>query len=58
MIEIVIDASVVVKWFIEENDSDKALLLRDRFIDGKVELYIPILLYFEVRLNIYHKNTE
>ena len=48
MREIVIDASVVVKWYIEENDSDKALLLRDRFIGGMVELYVPPLLYFEV----------
>jgi predicted nucleic acid-binding protein len=48
MREIIIDASVVVKWFIEENDSDKALLLRDRFIGGKIELYVPTLLYFEV----------
>jgi len=47
MREIIIDASVVVKWFIEENDSDKALLLRDRFIGGKIELYVPTLLYFE-----------
>ncbi|MFX1501431.1 MAG: type II toxin-antitoxin system VapC family toxin [Promethearchaeota archaeon] len=48
MNEIVVDASVVVKWFIEENDSDKAIFLRDRYIDGKVELYVPPLLYFEV----------
>jgi predicted nucleic acid-binding protein len=48
MREIVIDASVVVKWFIEENDSEKALLLRDSFIGGNVELYVPPLLYFEV----------
>ena len=48
MREIVIDASVVVKWFIEENDSDKARLLRDKFIDGKIELFVPSLLYFEV----------
>lgn len=48
MIELVVDASVVVKWFIEENDSDKAILLRDRFIEGKVKFFIPSLLYFEV----------
>ncbi len=48
MIEIVIDASVVVKWFIEENESDKAKFLRDKFIDGQIELLIPSLLYFEV----------
>lgn len=48
MSEIVIDASIVVKWFIEENNSDKARLLRDKFIDGKIELIVPSLLYFEV----------
>lgn len=48
MIELVVDASVVVKWFIEENDSEKAILLRDMFIEGKVEFFIPSLLYFEV----------
>jgi len=48
MSEIVIDASVVVKWFIEEKDSDKARFLRDKFIDGKIELIVPSLLYFEV----------
>ena len=48
MHEIVIDASIVVKWFIEEKDSDKARLLRDKFIDGKIELIVPSLLYFEV----------
>ena len=48
LIELVIDSSVVVKWFIEELDSDKAILLRDKFIEGDVELYAPQLLYFEV----------
>lgn len=48
MIEIVTDASIVVKWFIEENDSDKARFLRDKFIEEKVEVIVPSLLYFEV----------
>lgn len=48
MDEIVIDANVVVKWFIEEKDSDKARFLRDKFIEGKIELIVPSLLYFEV----------
>lgn len=48
MSEIIIDASVVVKWFIEEIDSDKARFIRDKFIDGKIELIAPSLLYFEV----------
>jgi predicted nucleic acid-binding protein len=48
MNEIVIDASVIVKWFIEEIDSDKARFLRDEFISGKIELTVPSLFYFEV----------
>ena len=32
MSEIVIDASVVVKWFIEENGSDKARFLREKVV--------------------------
>ncbi len=48
MIEVVIDASIVVKWFIEEMNSDKARLLRDKFIEGKIDLVVPSLLYFEV----------
>ncbi|MFO7798013.1 MAG: type II toxin-antitoxin system VapC family toxin [Promethearchaeia archaeon] len=48
MREIVIDANVVVKWFIEEKDSDKAILLRDKYIDGKIKFFVPPLLYFEV----------
>ncbi len=48
MIEVVIDASIVVKWFIEETNSDKARILRDKFIEGKIDLVVPSLLYFEV----------
>jgi len=37
MKKIVIDANVVVKWFIEEKNSTKARILRDMFIDKKIE---------------------
>ena len=45
---IIIDANVVVKWFIEEKDSNYALILRDKFINGEIELWAPPLLKFEV----------
>lgn len=48
MREIILDASVIVKWYIEEKDSDKARLLRDKFIEGKIAIIVPPLLYFEV----------
>ncbi len=46
--EIVVDASVVVKWFVEEEGSEEALKLRDRYIDGEVEIAAPELITFEV----------
>lgn len=48
MKQIVIDANVVVKWFIEEKDSSKARILRDKFIGKEIKLITPSLLYFEV----------
>ncbi len=45
---IVIDASVVVKWFLEENDSDKALTLRDLHVNGTIQLHAPYLILYEV----------
>ncbi len=44
----VIDASVVVKWFIEENDSEKAENIRVAFIKKEIVLICPPLLQFEV----------
>ena len=48
MKQIVIDANVVVKCFIEEKDSTKARILRDKFIGKEIKLITPSLLYFEV----------
>ncbi|TFF88018.1 MAG: PIN domain-containing protein [Promethearchaeota archaeon] len=46
--QVVVDANIVVKWFIEEIDSAKARYIREKYIEGEVELIIPSLLYFEV----------
>jgi predicted nucleic acid-binding protein len=46
--EAVADASVVVKWFLEEEFSDQARWLRDDFVRGKVLLWVPSLLFYEV----------
>lgn len=48
MKQIIVDANIVVKWFIEEKDSIKAKILRTKFIDGEIELIVPSLLFFEV----------
>ncbi len=46
--DIVPDASVIAKWFLEEEGSLQSLLLRDDFVAGDAELHAPSLLPFEV----------
>ena len=48
MERIVADASVVVKWFIQEKHSDNALKLRDMHVNGEILIAAPELLPFEV----------
>ena len=46
--EIVLDSSVVVKWFSIETKSSEALKLLDSYVKGKVELTISEILVCEV----------
>ena len=46
--ELVIDASVVVKWLVPETDDEFALRLQDQFREGDVRLLAPPLLLLEV----------
>ncbi len=43
-----VDANVVVKWFLEEADTDPARRLREDFLEGSLRLQVPSLLPFEV----------
>lgn len=45
---LLLDSSVVVKWFIQEEDSDEALELRDGFLAGRLNLIIPELALYEI----------
>ena len=44
----VVDASVAIKWFIQEKDSEKAILLKEKHINGNTVLIAPDLLIYEV----------
>ncbi len=44
----VVDASVVAKWFVEEEYTEKALQLRDDYRSGRVDLRSTQLMPFEV----------
>lgn len=46
--KVVIDASVVVKWYAEEENTERALRLLDEYSDGKVDLISVQLMPFEV----------
>jgi len=44
----VLDASVILKWFLEEEDSSVALRLRQYYISGASKLALPDLILYEV----------
>ncbi|MEM1582657.1 MAG: type II toxin-antitoxin system VapC family toxin [Candidatus Bathyarchaeia archaeon] len=44
---LVLDTSAVVKWFIREDEYAEMREIRDLFIQGKLEIYIPSLLFTE-----------
>jgi predicted nucleic acid-binding protein len=52
---LVVDASVAVKWFLPEENSDKALLVRDGFIREEYWLIVPDLMISEFG-NVLWKN--
>ncbi len=45
---LILDSSVIAKWFFPENDSKNALLIKEKFTSNEVSLGIPILLYYEI----------
>jgi len=55
MQEVVIDANVVVKWFVEEENSDQALKIRDKYINGEIKLIAPSIITFEILNALYYK---
>jgi predicted nucleic acid-binding protein len=44
----VVDASVALKWFLQEADTNQALQLRERHLSGGMLLVAPDLLLYEV----------
>jgi len=47
MTEVVVDTSVVVKWYIPERNHEAARRLRDDYLDGQFDLIAPALMPFE-----------
>ena len=45
---IVLDASVIVKWFTQEEGKEKAVRIRNDFINNKIEIAVPDLIIYEL----------
>ena len=43
-----LDASVVVKWYCHEQDTDRALELREMYRRHRINIIVPDLLFYEV----------
>lgn len=52
--EVVVDASVVCKWFVPEAGSEGALDLREAHIEGRVRVLAPDLLAYELANALRH----
>ena len=46
--EVVLDASIVVKWMLPERDSSAAVAIRDAHVEGRVRILAPELLWYEL----------
>lgn len=46
--KLILDASVVIKWFIDEENSDKAILYLDAISENQLIIIVPSLLFYEV----------
>src|SRR5205085_5475716 len=51
IVDVVVDASVAVKWFVPEDNSAEALLL----LDARFRRHVPVLLQTEVAQTVWKK---
>jgi len=45
---LVLDASAVAKWFVEEEESREMRRIRDLYLNGRLTIYVPSLLFIEL----------
>lgn len=48
MAQSILDASVVIKWFVQEEDSDKAIVYLTSLKSSKNNVIVPALLFYEL----------
>jgi len=45
---LVLDSSVIAKWFFPEDDAQKAIKIKEKFTDNSISVAVPLLLYYEI----------
>jgi len=53
---VVLDCSVIYKWFVDETDSDKARVYCKQLVDGSIQIACPRLLLYELGNVFRYKN--
>jgi predicted nucleic acid-binding protein len=54
----VLDASVIIKWFTKEENTDKAIALREEHKKGKILITVPEILFAEVLNSLRYKKSH
>ncbi len=54
----VLDASVLIKWFSQEENTEKAIELREQYIQQTIEILIPELAFLEVINSLRYKKKN
>jgi predicted nucleic acid-binding protein len=54
----ILDASVAAKWFNKEDFTDKAIAVRDAFVQGRIRLLAPAQMVYEVGNSVWKNNKE
>ena len=45
---LVLDSSVIIKWFTQEENRDEAIQIREKFVNGEIEIAVPDLILYEI----------
>jgi len=51
---LVLDASIIIKWFTKEENRDKAIAIRKAFIENEIEIAVPDLILYEISNALKH----
>ena len=54
----VIDASIAVKWFLNEEDTNEALKIRDAHVNGEIVIIVPDLIFLEALNALKYKKLD